>query len=70
MIEQIIDFHKSLKKGQYVKIMSARPEYDTKVDRTDVISQELDVLVINRANGARVALNTNFVIMACIVERF
>ena len=69
MIEQIIDFHKSLKKGQYVKIVTGRTDYDTKVDRTDVISQEVDTLVINRANGARVALNTNFVVMACIVER-
>ena len=70
MIDQIQKFHLELKKGQYVKIVTAVPDYITRVDRTDVLKDVDGKLLILRANGARVILNPDYVVMACIIERF
>jgi methyl coenzyme M reductase subunit D len=70
MINQIQEFHLTLKKGQYVKIVTTVPDYVTKVDRTDVLKDIDGKLLILRANGARVILNCDYVVMACIIERF
>ena len=69
MIDHILQSHSSLKKGETVKIVTTVPDYITYVNRTDLLKDNDDVLEIYRANGARVALNTNFVVMCCIVER-
>ncbi len=70
MIDQIQEFHLCLEKGQYVKIVTAVPDYITKVDRTDVLKDVNGKLLILRANGAKVILNPEYVVMACIIERF
>lgn len=69
MIDQIQEFHTTLKKGQYVKIITALPDYVTKVDRTDVLKDIDGKLLILRANGAQVILNCDYVVMACVIER-
>ena len=69
MINHIINLHKELPKGKYVKIITSNPNYTTKVDRTDVLKADGDVLRVFRANSAQVAINCNFVVMCCIVER-
>ena len=68
MINQITKFHKELKKGESVKIMFHN-DFETYINRTDLIKQEGKILLIFRANGARVAYNTDYVVQACIVER-
>ena len=70
MINQIVEFHKNLNKGQTIKIITGLKDYVSYVNRTDILKQDGDVLLVFRANGAKVAINTNFVVMCCIVERF
>ena len=70
MIKQIMKFHSELKKGETVKIITALPDYETYVNRTDLLKIENDALLIFRANGARVALNNRYIVSCCVVERF
>jgi hypothetical protein len=70
MINQIISFHKELKKGESVKILTGLKDYVTYINRTDILKQDGNILIILRANGGRVAINTDFVISCCIIERF
>ena len=67
MIDQIQEFHLTLKKGQYVKIITSLPDYVTKVDRTDVLKDVDGKLLILRANGAKVILNCDYVVSACVI---
>ena len=70
MINRVQEFHLTLEKGQYVKIITALPDYITKVDRTDVLKDVDGKLLILRANGAKVILNPDYIVAACIIERF
>jgi hypothetical protein len=63
-------FHSELKKGESVKIITALPAYETYVNRTDLLKIENGVLLIFRANGARVALNNRYIVSRCIIQRF
>lgn len=68
MINQIISFHKDLEKGQHVKIVTGLKDYKTYVNRTDVLKQDGEILQVFRANGAKIAINTNFIVMCCVVD--
>ena len=68
VINQILKFHSELNKGETIKIVSALEDYQTLINRTDMIKRDGDVLLIFRANGAKVALNTNYVVMVCVIE--
>ena len=70
MINQIITFHKTLKKGETVKIITTLDNYSTYVNRTDVLQKLDGILLISRANGARVVINPEYIIAACVIERF
>ena len=69
MINQIQKFHLELQKGQTVKIMTSIDGYSTYVNRTDILKDVDGKLLILRANGAKVILNPEYVVMACVVER-
>ena len=69
MINQIIAFHKDLQKGQTVKIITGLKDYVSYVNRTDILKQDGDILIVFRANGGKVAINCTFVVASCIVER-
>ena len=69
MINQIQAFHSTLKKGQTVKIITALDNYSTYVNRTDILKDDNGLLLIIRANGAKVILNCDYVVAACVVER-
>lgn len=71
MIDRISKFHSELEKGESVKIITALDNYTTYLNRTDVIKPDpVDgVLEIYRANGAKVALNVDFVVSICVVVR-
>ena len=66
----IIGFHKDLQKGQTVKIMTALTSYETYVNRTDVLKDMNGRLIIMRANGAKIVINPDYIVAACVVERF
>ena len=68
MINQIIKFHKELQKGETVKIITSLPDYKTYINRTDVLKQEKDILLILRANGAKVAINCQYIVSCCVIE--
>jgi hypothetical protein len=68
MIDHILNFHMALEKGQYVKIITSLNNYITYINRTDLIKAEDNILVIFRANGANVVLNTDYVVGCCIVK--
>ena len=69
MIDQIQEFHSDLEKGQYVKIITILDNYVTYVNRTDLLKEESsNLLLIFRANGAKVALNTDYVVSCSIVK--
>lgn len=71
MINQIIKFHADLKKGESVKLIMARDDYSTFIGRTDLIKKvNEDTLCVFRANGAKVALNSNYIVACCVIERF
>ena len=69
MINHVQEFHLTLKKGQTVKIITALDNYTTYVNRTDVLKDVDGKLLILRANGARVILNPDYIVAACIIER-
>jgi hypothetical protein len=68
MINAILDQHSKLKKGQTVKICNLE-EYTHYINRTDLVKSNGDVLLVYRANGAIVAINTKYTIMSCVIER-
>ena len=68
MINQILQFHTDLKKGETVKIITSLPDYKTYINRTDVLKQDGDILIILRANGARVAINSHYIVSCCIIQ--
>ena len=70
MVDQILQFHSDLEKGQTVKIITALDNYTTYVNRTDVLKDVDGNLLILRANGARVIINPDYIVAACIIERF
>ena len=70
MITAIIKFHSELSKGESVKIITTLDNYTTYINRTDLIKADDNLLYIFRANGAKVAINTNFIISCCTVVRF
>ena len=69
MIYQILELHKSLKKGECVKII-ALGDYSTYINKSDILkpTQEAQVLKIIGVNGRHVALNCNHVIVACVIS--
>jgi hypothetical protein len=69
MIYQILELHKSLKKGECVKII-ALGDYSTYINKSDILkpTQEAQVLKIVGVNGRHVALNCNHVIVACVIS--
>ena len=69
MIYQILELHKSLKKGESVKII-ALGDYSTHLSKSDILkpTQEAQVLKIIGANGRHVAINCNHVIVACVIQ--
>ncbi|MBR3213198.1 MAG: hypothetical protein IKF79_01665 [Methanosphaera sp.] len=69
MIYQILELHKSLKKGECVKII-ALGDYSTYLSKSDILkpTQEAQVLKIVGVNGRHVALNCNHVIVACVIS--
>ena len=70
MINQLIKFHTDLEKGQTIKVITALKEYETYISRTDIIRKCNDsLLLILRANGAKVAINTDYIISCCVIER-
>lgn len=69
MINQIIKFHADLEKGECVKIIEAFGGR-TYVNRTDLIKKANDnVLLILRANGSKVAVNVNYIVVCCVIRR-
>lgn len=70
MIDSIVKFHSNLNKGECVKIITGLKGYETYVDRTDLLKENGDILEIYRSNGAKVAINTNFIISCCVIVRF
>lgn len=68
MINQIHQFHSELEKGQYVKIITSLDNYVTYVNRTDIIKANGHILKIFRANGAKVAINCQYVVACCVVK--
>ena len=69
MITQIVKFHQELEKGQSVKIITTISDYQSYVNRTDLLRIEGRKLLIFRANGAKVALNNRYIVACCVVER-
>ena len=69
MIYQILELHKSLKKGECVKII-ALGDYSTYINKSDILkpTQEAQVLKIVGVHGRHVALNCNHVIVACVIS--
>lgn len=69
MITAIQDMFHDLKKGQNIKIVCSE-DYVTYINRTDIIKPlNRKVLMVYRANGAKVAINTKKAIMCCVIER-
>lgn len=70
MITAIQEMFHDLKKGEAIKVVCPE-DYAPFIDRTDLIKPLNDtVLMVYRANGRKVAINTNTVIMSCIVEAY
>lgn len=69
MINSIIKFHGELEQGETVKIITCLKGYETYVNRTDLLKESGDILEIYRANGAKVAINTAFIISCCVIRR-
>ena len=68
MINQVIKFHQELEKGQSIKVITALDDYSTFINRTDIIRKCNDsLLLILRANGAKVAINTDYIISCCVI---
>ena len=70
MIDQIQKLHLELKKGQRVKVITSVPDYTTTFDRRDVLKEVDGLLLILRVNGGKVILNCDYIVSACIIERF
>jgi hypothetical protein len=70
MINQLIKFHSELQKGESIKVITTLDNYTTYINRTDLIKKvNDDVLCIFRANDAKVAINTNYIVSCCVVRR-
>lgn len=70
MIKHIVKFHQELNKGESIKIITALDNYTTYINRTDLIKPSGNVLEVYRANGAKVAINTQYVVSICVIRRF
>lgn len=70
MIKHIVKFHQELGKGESIKIITALDNYTTYINRTDLIKPSGNVLEVYRANGAKVAINTQHVVSICVIRRF
>ena len=69
MINSILKFHSDLEKGQQVKIIAV-DDYTTYINRTDLLKKETDNIVwVLRANGGKIAINTDYIISCCTIER-
>ena len=70
VINQIINFHVGLEKGESIKVITTLDNYTTYINRTDLIKKvNDDVLCVFRANDAKVAINTNYIVSCCVVRR-
>ena len=69
MINQILKFHSDLEKGECVKLITQLHNYTSYINRTDLLRNEDNILLIFRANGAKVAINTDKIISCCVVRR-
>jgi hypothetical protein len=68
MINVIIELHKDLVKGHYVKIVTSLKDTIYYIDKTDLLKQDGDILKVYRANGKTFAVNCQFVVACCITE--
>ena len=69
MIDRIEDLHSKLQKGESIKILTSLPEYTTYISRTDLIRIDDNVLEIYRANDSIVFINTDHIVMCCLIRR-
>lgn len=68
MINSILKFHSDLEKGQAVKIILTT--YETYINRTDLLKKQSENIIwVLRANGGKVAINTDYIISCCTIER-
>ena len=70
MLDTIMEFHKDLKKGQTVKIVTTVKDWETFINRTDSLEEKDNVLIIHKSNGAKVAINTSCIAMCCVIEKW
>jgi hypothetical protein len=62
--------HRNLEKTDCVKAITARPDYDFVIDKTDIITEVGDnKLLILRANGKNCVLNCDYIIAAVVRSR-
>ena len=69
MINQITNFHKHLQKGECMKIAMTN-DYSTYVSKNDDIVTYDNLVVIRKANGAKLAINTSQIILVKVVEEW
>ena len=67
MITEIIKFHSQLNKGEAVKIITT--QYETYIDKTDLVKIERRHLLIFRADGCKIAINNRYIVACCVVRR-
>ena len=68
MINSILKFHSDLEKGQTVKIILTT--HETHINRTDLLKKQSENIIwVLRANGGKVAINTDYIISCCTIER-
>lgn len=69
MINQIFKFHSDLNKGETIKVITSLQGYTTYISRIDLLKKVNDnVLCVFRANGAKVAINTDYIISCCVIK--
>lgn len=69
VINQIIKFHSELQKGEVIKVITALDSYSTYISRADLIKKvNNNVLCVFKANGAKVAINTDYIISCCVIK--
>ena len=69
MIDIIVKFHENLTKGETIKIITALDNYTTYLNRTDLIKANGEILEVYRANGAKIAINTQYIVSVCVIEQ-
>ena len=69
MEETIRKMQKSLEGDCYIAFVSANPDYDFRLRKTDTFRfVDEKTIVINRRNGRTTIINLNLIIGICIME--